>query len=77
MERFSTSTTQIGMNIDHIRESTDVVNRAVEEAADGVSRTAEQTVQMSDNISRIDEDAAASSEISDGLKAEVGRFRLQ
>ena len=77
MERFSTSTTQIGMNIDHIRESTDAVNRAVEEAADGVSRTAEQTVQMSDNISRIDEDAAASSEISDGLKAEVGRFRLQ
>ena len=77
MERFSASVSQINANIDHICESTEAVSHAVEEAADGVSRTAEQTVQMSDNISRIDEDAVASSEISDGLKAEVGRFKLQ
>ena len=77
MERFSASVSQISANIVHISESTEAVSHAVEEAADGVSRTAEQTVQMSDNISRIDDDATASSEISDGLKAEVGRFKLQ
>ena len=77
MERFSASVSQISTNIAHISESTEAVSHAVEEAADGVSRTAEQTVQMSDNISRIDDDATASSEISDGLKAEVGRFKLQ
>ena len=77
MERFSASVFQISTNIANISESTKAVSHAVEDAADGVSRTAEQTVQMSDNISRIDEDASASSEISDGLKAEVGRFKLQ
>ena len=32
---------------------------------------------MTDNIGRIDEEAMASSEISNELNAEVGRFKLQ
>ena len=32
---------------------------------------------MSNNMTRIDEDAMASSEISNGLKAEVGKFKLE
>lgn len=77
MERFADASAQIQSNIDSIRESTDSVNLAVEDAADGVSRTAERSVEMSNNMSIIDEEAIASSEISNGLKAEVGKFKLQ
>ena len=77
MERFAVLSGQIQNNIDRIRESTDSVNMAVEDAADGVSRTAERSVEMSNNMTRIDEEALASSEISSGLKAEVGKFKLE
>jgi methyl-accepting chemotaxis protein len=77
MERFADASAQIQANIDSIRESTDSVNLAVEDAANGVSRTAERSVEMSNNMSIIDEEALASSEISNGLKAEVGKFKLQ
>ena len=77
MERFAAATDQISSNIDDIRTSTDALNHSVEDAADGVSRTAQRSIEMSDNMSRIDEDATASNEISDGLKAKVGKFKLQ
>jgi methyl-accepting chemotaxis protein len=77
MERFAVASGEIQVNIDRIRESTDSVNMAVEDAANGVSRTAERSVEMSNNMTRIDEEALASSEISSGLQAEVGRFRLE
>lgn len=77
MERFAYASEQIQTNIDHIRESTNNVNTAVEDAANGVSKTAERSIEMSNNMTRIDEDAMASSEISNGLKAEVGKFKLE
>ena len=77
MEHFSELSSQIQANIDQIRMSTDNVNRAVENAANGVTETAEKSVAMSDNMTRIDEEALASSEISNDLKAEVGKFKLE
>ena len=77
MDRFADASSRIQINIDRIRESTDSVNVAVEDAANGVTQTAQRSVEMSNNMSRIDEDAMASSEISNGLKAEVGRFKLE
>ena len=77
MERFAYASEQIQTNIDHIRESTNNVNTAVEDAANGVSKTAERSIEMSNNMTRIDEDAMASSEISNGLKSEVGKFKLE
>ena len=77
MERFAYASEQIQTNIDRIRESTNSVNSAVEDAANGVSKTAERSIVMSNNMTRIDEDAMASSEISNGLKAEVGKFKLE
>lgn len=77
MERFADASAQIQLNIDRIRESTNMVNVAVEDAANGVTQTAQRTVEMTNNMSRIDEDAMASSEISNGLKAEVGKFKLE
>lgn len=77
MERFTEASSRIQANIDRIKESTDSVNMAVEDAANGVTRTAERSIEMSNNMSRIDEEALASSEISNGLKAEVGKFKLE
>ena len=77
MERFAEFSAQIGRNIDQIKESTGVVNQAVESAAASVSETAQRSVEMSDHMSRIDEDAAASSEISRDLQTEVVRFKLE
>lgn len=76
MERFSDATAQIRANIDNIKRSTDSVNHAVEFAADGVSKTAERTIEMTSNMTRIDEEALSSSEISNELEAEVGKFKL-
>ena len=77
MERFSDATGQIQSNIDSIKRSTASVNLAVEGAADGISKTAERTVEMTENITRIDEEAISSSEISNELAAEVGKFKLR
>ena len=77
MENFSGITDRIQTNINSIKDSADVVNRAVEEAANGVADNAERSIEMTDNISRIDEEATASSEISGELNAEVGKFKLE
>ena len=77
MERFAEATAQIQRSIDQIQESTESVNSAVEDAAKGVSTAAEKSVEMSDNMSKIDVDAAESNEISNQLKNEVGKFKLQ
>ena len=77
MERFSDATSQIQSNIDSIQKSTDSVNAAVENAADGVTRTAERTVEMTNNMTRIDEEALSSSEISNNLEMEVEKFKLK
>lgn len=77
MERFADASSQIQSSIDQIRESTESVNTAVEDAAKGVSTAAEKSVEMSDNMSKIDVDAAESNEISNQLKNEVGKFKLQ
>ena len=77
MVNFAEISDSIQVNIDRIRESAETVNTVVEEAASGVADNAERSAVMTDNIGRIDEEAMASSEISNELNAEVGRFKLQ
>ena len=76
MERFAEASSQIRSNIELIRESTASVNQAVEGAANDVTITANRSVEMSENMSKIDDDACASSSISNELKAEIGKFKL-
>ena len=77
MVNFAKISDSIQVNIDRIRESAETVNSVVEEAANGLADNAERSIEMTDNISRIDEEATASSEISGELSAEVGKFKLQ
>ena len=77
MARFSEAFEQIRNNIDSIKSSTDAVNTAVEDAANGVSETAERSIEMTNNMSRIDESVASSSGIAGELSEEVGKFKLE
>jgi methyl-accepting chemotaxis protein len=77
MARFAAASTEIQKNIDRIKASTDSVNLAVEDAARNVSETADRTIEMSNKMSLIDEDAEAGRTVSDELKTEVGKFRLE
>lgn len=77
MERVASATDRIRTNINGIQTSTDSVNTSVESVANVVTKTAERSLEMSNNISKIDEDASASNEISTELKNEVGKFRLE
>ncbi len=77
MERFSGAITQIRANIDQIGKSTDSVNAVVENAASDIAKTADMSVEMSDTMSKIDSQALSSTEIANGLKAQVGKFRLE
>ncbi len=77
MERINEEIESIRSNIDRIYESTNSVNKAVEDAAGSVSDTADKSQGMSENMTKIDEDALAGKEISNGLRNEVGKFRLE
>lgn len=77
MERFAEASEQIQSNVNLIQESTGSINVAVEDAAKNVLSTAEKSVEMSENMLKIDEDASASSELSGKLRTEVGKFKLE
>lgn len=77
MGRFAEASEQIQKNVDLIQESTGSINLAVEDAAKNVITTAEKSVEMSENMLRIDEDASASSQLSSKLQTEVNKFKLE
>lgn len=77
MERFSDAAQEVKKNIELIQQSTDSVNCAMSEAAEGVSETAGKSVEMTENMSRIDEHATSSSEIVEELTEEIRRFKLE
>ncbi len=77
MGRFAEASEQIQKNVNLIQESTGNINTAVEDAAQSVISTAEKSVEMSENMLKIDEDASASSELSSKLQNEVGKFKLE
>ncbi len=77
MGRFAEASEQIQKNVNLIQESTGAINSAVENATQNVLTTAEKSVEMSENMLKIDEDASASSELSSKLQTEVGKFKLE
>ncbi len=77
MERFAASSESIKQNISGIRNSTESVNSSVRNVADEVAKTTDRSHDMSNNMTRIDSDATATNEISNQLKNEVNKFKLQ
>lgn len=77
MEHFASSTENIQKNVDLIQESTEAINSAVEDTTNGILHTTERSVEMTENMSKIDSDAAASRNLSSELQSEVAKFKLE
>lgn len=67
---------KIRNDIDDIKDHTDNVNTVVEEAAQGVTLATEKTLDMSDHLGRIGEEADSSKEMTNELFDEVNHFKL-
>ncbi|MCR4746212.1 MAG: hypothetical protein K5894_13410 [Lachnospiraceae bacterium] len=77
MEHFAAATEQIQRNVNLIKESSETINSAVEETTSGILNTTERSVEMSDNMEKIDRDAMSSRDLSAELQATVGKFKLE
>ena len=77
MEHFAAVSEQIQENINVIQESTVTINSTVEDAANDVVKTTEKSVEMTENMLKIDAEAASSNQLSSQLQEEVGKFKLQ
>lgn len=77
MQDFAGKSELIRENMDYIRESIDAVDVAVNESALGVTNVTEKTVELTGNVSEIEQEAHANMEISGELTGEVGRFKLE
>lgn len=76
MQECAAFSDKIKKDIEDIRENTDNVNTVVEEAAQGVALATERTLDMSEHLGRIGEEADSSKEMTNELFAEVNHFKL-
>ena len=76
MENFAEESVQIKRNIDQIKEAVSSVNSAMEESAKGVTNVTEATVDLTNNVKDIEEEASANKGVADLLNVEVNKFKL-
>ncbi|MCR5754439.1 MAG: hypothetical protein K6G30_06480 [Acetatifactor sp.] len=74
---FSEISANIQRDIDGMQKSTDSVNKTVEESTHGVVNAAQKALNMKNNMAQIGSEAENSSQVSNALYAEVGKFKLQ
>ncbi|MCR4587116.1 MAG: hypothetical protein K5682_01795 [Lachnospiraceae bacterium] len=77
MQNIANVSDEIKERIAHIKESTAAINIAVEESAQGITKTAEQTAEMTDLMRNVWGNAEIGTEVSEELGQEVGKFKLQ
>jgi len=76
MKRFADETNQLRSNMNRIKDSVNAVSSAVEESAQGVTNTTEISVELTNRVSEINEEANENMGIADVLNSEVERFVL-
>ena len=76
MENFAEESEQIKRNIDQIKEAVSSVNSAMEESAKGVTNVTEATVDLTNNVKDIEDEASANRDVADHLNEEVNKFKL-
>lgn len=77
MQEFATESEQLKINMDSIKESVEAVNIAVEESTMGVTNVTEKSVDLTNNVSDIGQEANSNMDIAGALSNEVGKFKLQ
>ena len=76
MTEFATSSENLKVNVDAIRDSVNSVNIAIEESAKGISNVSEATVNITTSVDDIGAEANSNLDIANGLDTEVNRFKL-
>ena len=77
MQEFAQESEQLKFNMDSIKESVEAVNIAVDESSAGVTSVSEKSVDLTNNVSDIGQEANSNMDIAGMLSAEVGRFKLE
>ena len=76
MNEFLQTANDLQKNMDSIREAVDAINIAVEESAKGVTNVSEMSVNLTDIVNSISEEARGNQEIAGHLNNEVGKFKI-
>lgn len=76
MDEFSQTANDLQKNMDSIKEAVEAVNIAVEESAKGISNVSEMSVNLTEIVNSISEEAQGNQEIAGHLNNEVGKFKI-
>ena len=76
MDRFSQTASDLRQNMDSIKEAVEAINIAVEESAKGVTNVSEMSVNLTEIVNTISEEAQGNQEIAGRLNNEVGKFKI-
>ena len=76
MNEFLQTANDLQQNMDSIREAVDAINIAVEESAKGVTNVSEMSVNLTEIVNSISEEARGNQEIAGHLNNEVGKFKI-
>ncbi len=76
MTEFATSSENLKINVESIRDNVNSVNIAIEESAKGITNVSEATVNITTSVDDIGMEANSNLDIANGLDSEVNRFKL-
>lgn len=76
MNAFLQTANDLQNNMDNIRELAESINAAVEESAKGVANVSEMSVNLTEIVNAISEEAQGNQEIAGHLNNEVGKFKI-
>lgn len=76
MDEFSHTSSDLRQNMDSIKEAVEAINVAVEESAKGVTNVSEMSVNLTEIVNSISEEAQGNQEIAGQLNNEVGKFKI-
>ena len=76
IQGFSDVGNELYTNVEHMKNSTESINRTIEDTADNLSGIALKAGNVSESIKDIETQALKSSEVSDALYSEVDKFKL-
>lgn len=76
MDEFSKTARDLQQNMDSIKEAVGAVNIAVEESAKGITNVSEMSVNLTEIVNSISDEAQGNQEIAGHLNSEVGKFKI-
>jgi len=77
MQNFAEASASLYKNMEDINESVEAVNTAIEETTKGVINVSETSVDLTESVSGIGNEANSNMGIAEQLNSEVGKFKLQ